>query len=169
LTPAQKAVDKRYAGEFVDWVQKDSANAEKGLTQLQGALNILNSGRNVTGPGIGLTPDRILTMTNQEALTVKNDVAEVVQKNLRLILGSQFTEKEGALLLKRAFDPGLDEKINARRIKRLIRAMRASANEKARMSEYYQAKGTLLGFTASKPDLSGLLEDGPEPQPGFEE
>ena len=81
-------------------------------------------------------------------------VEEVVQRNLRIVLGAQFTQKEGERLIARAFNPRLEEPENAKRVRRLITQIRTAAQQKQAASDYFEANGTLVGFKGKRPSLS---------------
>jgi hypothetical protein len=103
--------------------------------------------KNLTGPWLGIMPDSIKSFTNPGAVDVKDTVEEVVQRNLRTILGAQFTQKEGDRLIARAYNPSLDEKTNAKRLGRLKTSMEAALKAKQDAGEYFQRNGTMRGFT----------------------
>jgi hypothetical protein len=145
-TPAQGAVDTAYAQTYVDWTQGGQADALKGLNQLRAARESVRT-KNVSGPGVGLTPPGLLPYLNPDAANTKELIEEVVQRNLRLILGAQFAEKEGERLIARAYNPALDEDINGPRLDRLIAQMEIALEEKQKQAEYYNRNGTLKGWS----------------------
>ena len=153
LTPGQKAVDTEFGKEYVNFYASGGVtDAFKNLSQLNGIADRLdavaqgNSGENLTGPVVGRVPDFAKGFYNQEAINVRENVEEVVQRNLRVILGAQFTEKEGQRLIERAYNPNLDEAQNAKRIRRLVQAMQGALIMKKRAAEYFENNGTLKGF-----------------------
>jgi len=147
LTPAQKAVDVSFAKTFQEFfIEGGFADAQKGITQLNESLSKLESGASLTGPLQGLAPDFIRRFTNEEAISVRDSVEEVVQRNLRIVLGAQFTEKEGERLIARAFDETLSEEENTKRVKRLVGQMQRAMIAKKAAGEYFEANGTLKGF-----------------------
>lgn len=158
LTPGFKKVDEKFATEYIDWKASGGfADVEKQLSQLESATNELRAGTVETGPMAGLTPDAVKTVTAPKLLSLKQNVEEVVQRNLRAILGPQFTEKEGERLIARAFDDRLPPQENMKRINRLITQIRAAAQAKQEAVDYFDTKGTLQGFkgkTYSRADFS---------------
>jgi len=145
-------VDKEFAKDFVEWrVRGGSADAFKQIGQLEQALDNLESGQNLTGPIAGLTPDIALNIFNSEAINTEELVTEVVQRNLRIVLGAQFTEKEGERLIKRAYNRNLEEAVNAKRVKRLINQIKLSAKAKDDASDFFTENGTLEGYAGSLP------------------
>ncbi len=69
-----------------------------------------------------------------------------MQRNLRLILGAQFAQKEGELLIARAYDPKLPIEINARKLNLLLKQMQAAAQTKDSMMEHLREFGTLMNW-----------------------
>lgn len=146
-TAGQKATDSAFAPEYAEWVSGGFADVQKGLTQLQGAAQALESGQNVTGPWLGKVPDWAKTIINPKSVATRQAVEEVVQRNLRLILGGQFAQKEGELLIARAYNEQLPEKENAARVNRLITQIDQAARAKQEAAAYFAEHGTLEGFT----------------------
>lgn len=98
------------------------ADVEMMIRQLRLAESELEKG-GVSGPIIGVTPDPLLRAANPRAVDVKETVAAVTQRNLREILGGQFAQKEGEQLINRAYNPGLPEATNLRRVRELRQAI----------------------------------------------
>jgi len=141
---AQETVDRKFGSEYNDFVTAGGfEDAQKGIQQLKEAASLLKK-KNLTGPIIGYTPDPILSMVNPDAISTREAVQEIVQRNLRLVLGPQFTAKEGELLLDRAYNPKLSEEENQKRINRIVTQIEAKA--KLNAAKYYEEKGTLQGF-----------------------
>jgi hypothetical protein len=148
LTPGQRAVDTKFADDYVQWQAVGGfADVQKNLSQLQDVQRRLESGEeSLTGTAIGNTPRNILAATNPAALNTLEAVEEVVQRNLRLILGAQFTEKEGERLIARAYNPRLPESDNAVRVGRLMRSLEDAAKAKDSAAQYFAERGTLAGW-----------------------
>jgi len=167
LSEGQKATDKAFAKEYVEFKTKGGyADSQKQISQLKEVrdelLKISKSGKskkNLSGPGFGFIPDKITAFTNPEALSTKQRVEEVVQRNLRLILGAQFTEKEGERLIARAYDERLSEAENAKRLKTLIDQMEKAAKSKESASKYFEKEGTLKGWKGKEYTLSDKGDD----------
>lgn len=150
ITPAQKAADTQFGKEYADFASGGFADAQKNIQQLQGVVNQLKQGAELTGPVVGRMPDWMKQATGQgQAIQAREAVEEVVQRNLRLILGAQFTEKEGERLISRAFNPTLSPAENAQRLERLLNAMNAAMQAKIAAAQYFEQHGTLRGFQGS--------------------
>ncbi len=151
LTPAQKAIDlafgKQYEKQIVAGGQADfDANVGK----LESVLGKLKTSDSFTGPYIGSLPQGMKEVIHPEAAAAQELVEEVVQRNLRIILGAQFTEKEGERLIKRAYNPRLEEPQNIERLERLINAMKKARAAQMAANEYFQERGTLKGYKGTK-------------------
>ena len=160
LTKGQEAVDKDYAKEYVDFKASGGyADIDKQIDQLAEVQDKLSSGAELTGPVTGNVPDLILNAINPEARAARDAVEEVVQRNLRLVLGAQFTEKEGERLIARAYNPKLDEKENLKRVTRLIDQIQQAATAKRAAAAYFEKNGTLKGFTGKQWKISDFKPD----------
>lgn len=143
----QQEADKKFAEEYTAFVPGGGyADAQKNMVQLEGALNALQKESNITGFWVGLMPDSVLKRTNPRAFAVKQQVEEVVQRNLRTILGAQFTQQEGFALISRAYDASLSPEENAARMNRLITQMQAGLQIKLDAAKYFEQNGTLRGW-----------------------
>jgi hypothetical protein len=149
---AQKSADKRYSPLDKDYVKDyndfvsagGSAESRKLIDQMKEARKRIQTNSNLTGPGIGYLPFKSLTAPGTKE--VQDLIDGVSQGNLRATLGAQFTEKEGALLVQRAFDPNLSAKENLERMDRVITQMERAADAKLKAAEYFENNGTLDGF-----------------------
>lgn len=158
LSKGEEAVDREFAKEFVAFNAAGGyADTDKQLAQLEDVVTQLESGENLTGPLIGRNPYR--DITNPSSINAQELVEEVVQRNLRVILGAQFTEKEGERLISRAYNPKLDEKVNAKRLRALIGQIRGAAQAKQSASDYFRTNGTLKGWEGKMPSLSSFSEE----------
>ena len=144
---AQTSVDREFGKEYNDWVVKGGfADAQKGLDQLKNASDKLSDNPNLTGPIKGKLPDFVNSIANPETMALKDQVEEVVQRNLRQVLGAQFTEKEGSRLIARSFNPSLSAEENKIRLGRLIKQMGQAIQSKNDAAKYFEANGSLKGF-----------------------
>lgn len=156
MSPGQKKIDESFADEYIRWVGGGFADSTKQLDQLQESLGMLERGQPITGPGIGSMPDFVQPFINPDGVIAREQVEEVVQRNLREILGAQFTEREGERLISRAFNPRLSPQENAKRVRRLIGQVGDMASAKQAMVDYFNENGTLQGYRGPRPTLSQL-------------
>jgi hypothetical protein len=146
---APKKIDEKFAEQFVDWTLGGGfSDVQKSLTQLEDAAATLESAPEgtITGKVIGVTSPQILKLTNPQATATKEAVEEIVQRNLRAVLGAQFTEGEGERLIARAYNPALSQKENARRVRLLQQQIFDAAQTKQDAVDYYNANGTIFGW-----------------------
>lgn len=169
-TKGQDAVDTAFAKDYAEFVAGGGiADIQKQIGQLREVRNKLDK-QNLTGPIIGNTPDSVLQFTNPEAVASRDAVEEVVQRNLRLILGAQFTEKEGTRLIARAYNPKLSEEENKKRLDRLMKQIEQAAEQKISAAKYFEQNGTLKGWKGKlmnandimNMDFSGSVDLSPE-------
>lgn len=146
-TPGQQALDRNFAREYNDWRATGGyADVQRHIGELRGVADELGRRGDLTGPVVGNLPDRIGTIVAPTAVDTRETVEQVVQRNLRLILGAQFTEREGERLIARAYNPRLDEATNRRRVLNLLQQIEAAAAAREDASNYFEEHGTLSGW-----------------------
>lgn len=154
LTPGREAIDKAFAKDvYVPYTSGGAADMAKNLSQLKQVEAALESGNNLTGPAMGMLPDVVKNFTNPEAVNIREAAEEVVQRNLREVLGAQFTEREGERLIARAYNEKLDESVNAQRISRLVQSIEQAYGDKAKAIAYFEKNGTLGGYVYERPSI----------------
>jgi len=150
LTPLETKVEEKSAQDLVDFtIGGGFSDVQKGLSQLEIAKQTLQQqpeGR-ITGKLVGAQDDTgLLKYTNPTAQDTKEQVQEIAQRNLRLILGPQFTAKEGEALINRVYNPALPQSVNVKRLDLLQEQMTSAAKTKQEAVDYYNTNGTLKGF-----------------------
>jgi hypothetical protein len=158
LTPGQEGIDKKFADDYLAWRGGGGQDAAAQIAQLKPVIQALEAGQPITGMKVAVQPDLLLAMTNPRALQSREQVEEVVQRNLRTILGAQFTEKEGERLIARAYNPKLPPEENAKRVRRLFLQMSTAAEQKQAMVEYFDQNGTLRGFAGKMPGVQDFYK-----------
>lgn len=145
----EKVLDRQFAKTY----EEDIAGGRlaDAMTQLQTLESIAKKlespgGENYSGPYLGLVPESVRAFSNPNSVSVQNDIANIVQRSLRPILGAQFTQQEGENLIRRAYNPQLDEATNATRLRRLVDVTRKMAQQKLAAAQYFEQNGTLKGF-----------------------
>ena len=167
LTVGEETIDREFAKSIIEF---NPADIEKGLTQLREASARLGGTakdedgnaiepENLTGVMVGIMPDSFNDIINPEASEVKEAVEEVVQRNLRLVLGAQFTEKEGQRLISRAYNPRLDETENKKRVDRLIKSIESAMKEKQSQARYFNENSTLKGYQFAPISIQSIERD----------
>ena len=146
-SPGQKAIDTAFGAEYAAFNAGGGfADVQKSLSQLSAAADKISKSDNLTGPVVGNVPDFIGGFINPDAINTREQVQEVAQRNLRLVLGAQFTEKEGDRLIARVFNPKLDESANRARIELLAEQIATAAAAKQAAGQYFDQHGTLQGY-----------------------
>ena len=159
LTAGEKKVDENYATQYFEYM-KGAADTEKQIDQLGLALNTLQTTKDgsITGKRVAaLDASGKLAYVDPEAQAVYDQVTEVVQRNLRLVLGAQFTEKEGERLIARAYNPALGQEENARRVKALMTQIKTAHESQKQMAQHFRDKGTLKGYEINQEALADSL------------
>lgn len=170
-SPGEKKADEKFAEDYIEFATGGYADTVKQLGQLQDSVATLETAPegSITGPKVGILPRQALAVVNPLAANTMEQVEEVVQRNLRLILGAQFTEKEGERLIARAYNPYLTQAQNATRLKRLIQQIQTAAEAKNDASQYFRKHGTLKGWEGKLPTLEDFrsmkFDDGGEGKP----
>jgi hypothetical protein len=139
-------VDKAFGKDWSTWTQGGAASTRKNLGTLRTVIDSIKSGKNLSGTLIGLAPDQGLNLFAPEAKAARDRVAGVVQQSLKDTLGAQFTEKEAAQLIQRAYDPALDETENLARLEALALMIESAAKAKKEAMDYFGKDFTMLGF-----------------------
>jgi len=142
----------RLAGGLAD-VEKNKQQLQKVVEQLRDVVEG-RSTVNLTGLGVGAASlsRGVMAATHPKALQALEQVEEVVQRNLRVILGAQFTEKEGTRLISRAYNPFLSEAANLVRLERLAKSMSRQLDAKLAAIRHFDEFRTLRGFKGEAPD-----------------
>ncbi len=153
LSPGEIEQDKDFGKEIGQWKRGGGQDMAAQIAQLKPVIKALESGEPITGIRTAVQPDILLAMTNPKALQSRELVEEVVQRNLKTILGAQFTAQEGERLIARAFNPKLPPEENAKRVRRLFLQMSSAAEQKQAMADYFDQFGTLRGYQGKMPSV----------------
>jgi hypothetical protein len=158
-TIGQKELDKAVGKEYLGWVTNGVSDFNKNLAQLEWAKGMLaarlqNKGGNLTGSFVGRLPEGMKTSFFPDAVATRDAVQEVIQRNLKLILGGSFSEAEAAALIARAYNENLGEEENLRRLNNLTLAMKEGLASKNSLMDYFAQHGTVAGWHGKKPSVS---------------
>lgn len=149
-------VNKSVAKEYTTWLGGGSADATKNVAQISNAINMLQSGDVTTGVKSGLIARSGLgAFLDPEGTGLREQVEEVVQRNLRVVLGAQFTEKEGERLINRAYNPSLSTQQNLKKLNALFTQMQTALDQKNAMMQYFQKNNfNILGYQGNIPTIT---------------
>jgi len=155
-----KAYNAEAIPDMVAWENLGGSDALMNLVKLKDALAELEKPNSmITGAIIGLAPDLVNAFINPGATDVRENIESVVQRNLKAVLGAQFTEKEGERLISRAFNPKLSPQRNAKRLKLLIEQMEQAAQaQNARLAWIKDPKNnsSFRGFDGATPNMMDM-------------
>jgi hypothetical protein len=171
-TAAQTAVDQAFGKDYADWNAGGGYSAvQKTQKQLEEQITRLGKSDDISGPWIGALSDfgsagGVLGGAASwgqrtfypESIDTRQQIEEAIQTNLRRVLGSQYTEKEGENLLRRTFDPGLDEGVNMRRAEQVLQQLDSMAQAKDAAAKYYEQQGTLVGWNGTLARTQGDIQ-----------
>lgn len=154
LSPGELKADEEFGKEVADYYYGGGkSTVETNISKLQGAIDQLKANPKLTGGTStripGLSSDMAQDTINPEMAKVRDDIRGAVQGTLRATLGAQFTEKEGAAIFNRAFNPRLSAEENARRAQDVLSDLVRKAQQKDASMAHFKAQGTLKGFTPS--------------------
>lgn len=161
LTKGQEALDRKMAADYNEWVaQGGVTEMQKNMKNLKAASNKLGQTNTASGPLVGMMPKGLRDTVTPEGAAIQDEIENVVQRNMRVIFGSQFTENEGKQLLARAYNPRQSEAENKRRVDALIKQMQRAGEAKAQAMAYFEENGTLKGFRSDvNLDPNALMAD----------
>ena len=138
--------NKEFQKQYVAWRAGSAEDFFDKINQLQKAVRVLRSGKQITGPLFNQLPPLVKTLTSPQSTDVRSDVEKIVQGALRETLGAQFTQVEGDRLLARIFDPNLPEQFVAENVEAELNKIAALAKSREAMSRYYEENSTLKGY-----------------------
>ena len=154
LPPGLEALDKAYATDHLAWTRGGGADMAANVAQINTVLQKLESGEQLTGPTKGMLSNLgLLGLVDPKARNAQEMVQEVVQRNLKTILGAQFAQKEGEQLISRAYNPLLPPADNARRLNKLYQQMEVARQQRQAMADYFNEKYTLRGYQGPQPNI----------------
>lgn len=158
MSPGFKAMDQAFAPLAVEWRTGGGADALAQIVKIEDVIGRVDRGENISGGVTGFAPDLLRAIVDPNAQDAKETVEDVVQRNLRVILGAQFTAAEGERLVARAFNPRLSPEVNRKRLQRLFTQMRLAAQQKEEMVNYFTSNGSLMGFNGRQPSLNDFYD-----------
>ncbi len=167
LTKAQLKSDDAFGTWYTnEWLLKGGGSTEQTyLENLKGVRDVLvdaeKSGESISGISEGILTKYPAANAyfNEEGAIAQDRIASVAQLSLKAILGGQFSEREGELLIQRAYNPLLSEAENIERLTQLINRIEKAENYKAAAAKYYEDNGTIAGFKAQKYDEEDFRSD----------
>ena len=146
--PGLKALDETFAKTLDGTSATQLSAARQDAASVASVLEKLEAGEKLTGPLIGSIPEELRALIYPKSTQAQQLVEQVVQKNLRAILGGQFAQKEGEQLVRRAYNPKLTPQQNAARLRSLLLTLDAAAQSKQAQTDYFLNNNySLRGYT----------------------
>ena len=160
--PLPKKVDEEFAKKYAEYTSggeeaKDFDTIKKLEETLNFAEGNLSSGWDEQI--MGMMPDKFRDIVDPADKSIEDRIKSVAQTSLKQVLGAQFTEKEGRMLLDRAYNPVQPKEENIRRMRELITSLKSQASSKKAAMDYFAQHGTLQGYRG--PAVRAM--PGPEP------
>ena len=158
LTDAQIKSDEEFGKWYTnEWLVKGGGSTEATyLESLKGVRDTLvdaeKSGESITGVSQGVLTKFPMAQAffNPEGAVVQDRIAGVAQLSLKAILGGQFSEREGELLIQRAYNPLLSEAENIERLTQLINRIEKAEKAKQSIVKYYEENDSVAGYKGNK-------------------
>jgi len=147
LTPGQKEADKAFGKEYQERLTSgNDKTQENDLSTLRDAVKMLKKTDMASGPLIGFMPKGMRDRVTPTGAGLQDRVEGIISKNLKTILGSQFTERDRMDFIKTSYNPNLSEAENASRIEKIASRLAESTKNQRAMDAYFREHGTLAGF-----------------------
>jgi hypothetical protein len=157
-----KAVDKIVGEDYGKWIMGGASAASSRVAKLNNAIADLSTRKDISGTVEGFVVENMPTAASAfypEAQNVKDIIESVVQEDLRAILGGQFAQLEAKELIKRAYNPRLDEKQNLARVQLLLAQIKNVINLRQNLFDYFEKNETTQGFKFEMDPNKLLLTD----------
>lgn len=169
LTKGEEKRDEEF-GKNYETTANDYNRNQVQIAQLDETIRILETTPNASG-NIVLenAPAFLKPYINTDGTIAREKTYEVVQGTLRQVLGAQFTEKEGEMIMARAFNPNLPVDENVKRVRALAEMLKSNSQQNINKLNYFDQNGTLKGFRGnylSADDISNNVfgDNGNRPQ-----
>jgi hypothetical protein len=123
---ARKAAERQVGKDTAAWLGGARATALKGVESLRDVQAAIQKDPSLVSDPLSTSlPDwmRATTAGGRAALQARDTVRSAIQATLKATLGAQFTEREGEMLLARAYDPRLGVEENVERLERAIKEL----------------------------------------------
>ena len=116
------AFAKEVGKDFAEWnALGGPSNSEGKIRTLNEVAGKLESGEIDTGGLVNYMGDMFKAVFDDEQLSAQQAVEQIIQQNMKLTLGGQFTEREARDFLRRSYDSRLKPEQNIRKLKDAVR------------------------------------------------
>ena len=140
LTEAENQTDKEMAKQFTSWGTKGGRFQDiSDIDQIDQVIQAMMDGKDLTGNFLTrMLPQPLEAVMSKDKVMAEQDILSIVQRNLRAILGAQFTENEAKRIMERAWDPALGQDVLLKRAKRMVGVLKAKQSELNRAYAYWR-------------------------------
>jgi len=129
------AFAKEVGKDFAEWnAIGGPSNSEGKIRTLNEVAEKLERGDFETGTLYSFMGDMFRKVFDKESISAQQAVEQIIQQNMKLTLGGQFTEREARDFLRRSYDPNLGAEAN---IKKLKDAVRETMRKERYLGRYY--------------------------------
>jgi hypothetical protein len=148
MPPGLNSADESLGKMYAEYITGDTAAGQKNMNQLGMAINYMVKNPNISGGVTGALPVQVRALfpSLKPGANVQQMMEDVVQTNLKKVLGSQFIAKEAEGLMKRIYDPQLDAAVNVDRAIRLLKSVQEAAQAKDDAMRYFGQNNTISGY-----------------------
>jgi len=150
LSVSQEAYEQDMGQAMAEW-EGGREGFYSNVDTLESAIGQMETRGGISGFVEGIMPDWALPASDylSSGRAIRDSIERVAQENLRLILGAQFTEREGTRLLSRVFNPFSREEDNITRARELLVLLRRQAAEKDRQLSHFKEVRSFDGFESA--------------------
>lgn len=166
-----KKVDEDFSKQYTKYIAEgEEAKSFDTILKLEETVNdaATKLGSGLHEQFMGILPDKMRDIVDPGDKQIEDRIKSVAQTSLKQILGAQFTEKEGKQLLDRAYNAAQPKTENIRRMRELIRSLKAQAQAKKDAMDYFAKNGTLQGFKSTQEPTFQAGTESRQQQPTFQ-
>ena len=158
ITESDRQIEKDVSKKFTNWqFQGGRFQDLKDIDQVEQVIKDFLNDKPITGNILtNRLPKFVQTKLNPNAVMSKDKILEITQRTLREILGAQFTEKEGELIMSRAWNENLPAKELAKRAQKMVAILRAKQNQLNEGYQYWRTEKIDIENLSYKPARSIL-------------
>jgi hypothetical protein len=148
MPPGLNSADESLGKMYAEYITGDTAAGQKNMNQLGMAINYMVKNPNISGGVTGALPVQVRALfpSLKPGANVQQMMEDVVQTNLKKVLGSQFIAKEAEGLMKRIYDPLQPDAVNVDRATRLLKSVQEAAQAKDDAMRYFGQNNTISGY-----------------------
>lgn len=160
----QKAVDKKYAVDYNDFTRKGHVNVKNSIEKLEAIATELEKDQGIGESGGGriasVLPE---VMRDRDAIRRRDAARNEANSGLKALFPGALSDDERKAASQEFYNDALDNKENAKIIRRKVIDMKMGLNQELAKAKYFENnKGTLEGFTGSEVQSSSVKMQAPD-------